>query len=90
MALKGKTLWEVKKEIEEQYSLLDEVEKYIGVHHFALRADGTLLEKHQTKNLDGSTRYDYGWKLAQLSKRQKVNKVGGDEYLRRLKVHGYA
>ena len=70
MARKAETLWEVKKERRVSPSPLialgEGFDDYIAVRLYALRADGRLLEKLQTKNLNGSTLYDYGWKLSKV------------------------
>jgi hypothetical protein len=58
MARKGKVMWEVSRE------LRSEGQEYVGVQHYALREDGVLLGRYQMRNLDGSGRYDWGWKVA--------------------------
>ena len=76
MARKGKVVWEVSRELHGEG--LDD----IGVQHYALREDGVLVGRYQTRNLDGSGRYDWGWKVA-------ARKPRGD-VLATLRAKGYA
>lgn len=57
MARKGNTLWVLSRETRTEDS--------IDVNQYARRTDGKLLSRLAVKNLDGSARHDYGWKLAQ-------------------------
>jgi hypothetical protein len=66
MARKGKVQWEVSRE------LRNEDVDYVGVQHYALREDGVLIGRYQTRDLDGSGRYDWGWKVAARKPRPDV------------------
>lgn len=57
MARKGDTLWVLSRETR--------TDNGIDVTQYARRSDGKLLSRFAIKNLDGSARHDYGWKLAQ-------------------------
>jgi hypothetical protein len=45
---------------------------YFAVQHYALREDGVLDGRYQTRNLDGTGRYDFGWKVTQRRPAQDV------------------
>ena len=76
MARKGKVLWEVSKRVSREGS------GYIDVQLYALREDGALLRKNQTRNADGSTRFDWGWKIARRNPNAQV--------LEKLRAIGYS
>lgn len=59
MARKSNTKWEVSKRLNDPTGKAD----YYGVKHYALRADGKLLSRYVTFNLDGKQRHDFRWKL---------------------------
>jgi hypothetical protein len=76
MARKGKTVWQVSRELRQ------EGVDYVGVQHYALREDGVLLGRYQTRNLDGSALYDWGWKV--------TTRRPGEDVLATLQAKGFA
>lgn len=74
MARKGTTVWEVSRESLET-SPIGQGENYIAVETFALREDGVLLSKYATRNVDGSARHDYGWKVRTRKPKANVREI---------------